>query len=220
MNAPRVAFLFVGLMAIGLMAHFSMNIKPIQLKARVKTASHPPQVFKNKPEVPVPVHGPPPPAVGPLAEARHAHSFGGERPKATGSCQFSGVAFPPDAAVLVVGAEPSTQKDSQTVDVVVAKPGPALLILGSMVETTWTVTERSGATVLAILAEGPQRQSFGRVPSHAKTMISSMVNRAPCGVVKIREKKVEQINELSQQLYGRPLTQIYSTRTGGIVISN
>ena len=106
-------------------------------------------------------------------------------------------------------------------DIVVNSPvKPVALILGAYEPSIWNIGWTKGTKIIAVLATGYHRQAVAGLPKETPILISTHNNRGPCGYTYIVEKKLSEINPLSNRVYGKPVDMVYFAAGGKVVIGS
>lgn len=123
---------------------------------------------------------------------------------------------------------------STQIDVVVNYPGkPVALMLGASVPTIWNIRWTEGTNIVAVFASGYHRQRVAGIETGTPLLISSYEDKGPCSTSAFSHEKLnlhesfvasfqygqvtnvsQATNEqkISQILYSRPISRIFSVR--------
>ena len=143
-------------------------------------------------------------------------------------CGFAELSFPDDFSVYATGWYGGRPLDVQLkqgggpatqFDIVVNSPQkPVVLILGAYKASIWNIGWTKGTHIVAVLATGYHRQAVAGLPKETPMLISTHENRGPCGYLYVSEKKLSELNPLSQRVFNKPVDMVYYAKAGKAVV--
>lgn len=144
-------------------------------------------------------------------------------------CDFSNVRLPEDSVVLAAGGYGGKQLDFQIdqsghgatqIDVAVNYPDkPVVLMLGAYEPTIWNVGWTSNTKIVAVFANGYNRQRVAGLTSGTPLLQSGSLDHGPCLVGYFSNDRINQVEEdLSQKLFARPIASFSKVIDGKVLI--
>ncbi|MGQ0384112.1 MAG: lysozyme inhibitor LprI family protein [Gammaproteobacteria bacterium] len=143
-------------------------------------------------------------------------------------CGFSGVAMPPDFAVLAGGEYSGRKLDVQIdqsghqatrMDVVVNyRQKPLVLILGAYEPTIWNVRWSSGTRIVAVLIGGYHRQAVAGLPPSLPVRTRTHDGESRCGYFYVSRDKQPAVNSISRAVFGRDVEAFFPADDGVLVL--
>ncbi|MGE4133426.1 MAG: hypothetical protein AB7F86_17420 [Bdellovibrionales bacterium] len=130
----------------------------------------------------------------------------------TGKCKFGKI--PDDADVYAVAGQAGDVK----VSVSIRKPG--YLILSNDHETFWHIGKTERSKILGVVAMGYSTHTIKGLSPEVPVLFSNRANDFPCGNIKIRPKRTEQLNRISNQIFGRPVRAAFRELGGSVLVTD
>lgn len=146
-------------------------------------------------------------------------------------CSYKYLPLPGSFRVLAAGADsgqPQTQQidgtgeEASRVDVAVNSPdAPVVLMLFGRTPTIWNIGWSLGTHIMAVYTSGYGRQLVSGIHTNIPMLISTAENRGPCGYIVPEANRLDAINLLSQQLFGRPVERFaYPVLQGRVLLGD
>lgn len=144
-------------------------------------------------------------------------------------CRFAGLKLPPDAKVYAAGAYGGAPQSFQIdqsghqatrMDVAVNQASfPVVLMLGSYEPTVWNVGWSPGTRILAVLVSGYHRQVINGLPASVPRIVGSHDDPGACPSFSPWGDRLNSLNPVARQVFGRSVDMVFSARGGKVLIS-
>ncbi len=149
------------------------------------------------------------------------------------TCEFAGLALPESYAIFAAGGYSGRTLDFQIdqsghqatqMDVTVNYSSkPIVLMLGAYEPTIWNIKWTATTRIIGVLVSGYHHQAIAGLDATVPVLNSSSADRGPCpcGYFYVGQREnSEKINQISRNLFGRPVDLVYPAKNGEVVIGD
>jgi hypothetical protein len=147
------------------------------------------------------------------------------------TCEFAGLVLPESYAVFAAGdysgrdigfqIDQSGHQATQMDVTVNYSSKPVVLMLGAYEPTVWNIKWTESSRIIAVLTSGYYRQAVAGLDANVPVLNSSYANQGPCGHFYVGQREnSDKINQVSRNLFGRPVDLVYPAKNGEIVIGD